>query len=146
MKINKDLIVEGTNYTLEDIPFEDVYSTTEVKTNKKWIDGKPIYRLVYMDNKAYAAKSAFHISLESYINPDTINQITHFECYTKRNNSSGKAGIFFSNRAHPSSWDYQSTAYLGMQSGKFSLTFETSTSSGTGSGIFAIIEYTKTTD
>ena len=51
MKINKDLIVEGTNHTLGDIPFDisDVYSTKEVKTNKVWIDGKPIYRKVIKD-------------------------------------------------------------------------------------------------
>lgn len=50
MKINKDLIVEGTNHTLEDIPFDidlsDVYSTNETKTNKVWIDNRPIYRRV----------------------------------------------------------------------------------------------------
>ena len=28
------------------IAADDTYSTTEVKTNKKWIDGKPIYRKV----------------------------------------------------------------------------------------------------
>lgn len=51
MQINKDLIVEGTNHTLGDIPFDisDVYSTSEVKTNKVWIDGKPIYRKVIKD-------------------------------------------------------------------------------------------------
>lgn len=51
MQINKDLIVEGTNHTLGDIPFDisDVYSTKEVKTNKVWIDGKPIYRKVIKD-------------------------------------------------------------------------------------------------
>lgn len=26
---------------------KDVYSTTEIKTNKIWIDGKPIYKTVY---------------------------------------------------------------------------------------------------
>lgn len=50
MQINKDLIVEGTNHTLEDIPFDidlsDVYSTAEKKTNKVWIDNRPIYRRV----------------------------------------------------------------------------------------------------
>lgn len=34
--INKDMI-------------QDVYSTKEVKTNKVWIDGKPIYRKVIKD-------------------------------------------------------------------------------------------------
>ena len=38
MKINNDLIEK------------DTYSTTEVKTNKVWIDGKPIYRKVVFDS------------------------------------------------------------------------------------------------
>lgn len=46
MKINKDLIISGTNMTLGDIAYKDTYSTTETKTNKVWIDGKPIYRKV----------------------------------------------------------------------------------------------------
>ena len=48
MEINGDLLISDTNYTLGDIPFVDVYSTTETKTNKVWIDGKPIYRRVFI--------------------------------------------------------------------------------------------------
>lgn len=47
MQINKDLIISGTGVTLEEtINQPDIYSTTETKTNKVWIDGKPIYRKV----------------------------------------------------------------------------------------------------
>ena len=34
----------------EKVEADDVYSTTEVKTNKKWIDEKPIYRKVIQVN------------------------------------------------------------------------------------------------
>lgn len=50
MKINKDLIISDTNYTLGDIAYKDIYSTSEVKTNKTWINGKPIYRKVIQTN------------------------------------------------------------------------------------------------
>lgn len=46
MQINKDLVISGTNMTLGDTAYKDIYSTTETKTNKVWIDGKPIYRKV----------------------------------------------------------------------------------------------------
>ena len=34
----------------DDANYKDVYSTSEVKTNKVWIDGKPIYRRVWHGN------------------------------------------------------------------------------------------------
>lgn len=46
MKINNALL--DIDYIKEQV--EDVYSTTEVKTNKRWIDNKPIYRKVVQFN------------------------------------------------------------------------------------------------
>ena len=57
MNINKKLldIFKNTKTTSDEYTYtcsyindlvEDVYSTSEVKTNKVWIDGKPIYRKV----------------------------------------------------------------------------------------------------
>ena len=46
MKISKDLIISETNMTLGETAYKDVYSTSGVKTNKIWIDGKPIYKKV----------------------------------------------------------------------------------------------------
>ncbi len=45
----------------ESISLEDSYSTTEVKTNKTWVDGKPIYR------KVVALPTAKNVSDSSYI-------------------------------------------------------------------------------
>lgn len=54
MKINEDLIVGNTKYSLKDICNTldnfDTYSINEIKTNKVWIDGKPIYRKCWLVN------------------------------------------------------------------------------------------------
>ena len=72
MKINKDLIVSDTNYTLGDIPFVDVYSTTETKTNKVWIDGKPIYRKVFVYTGTIRPSAADVVVANlSDVNPNT---------------------------------------------------------------------------
>lgn len=47
MKINKDLIISDTNYTLGDITKDKRYSTKETFTGKYWINGKPIYRKTF---------------------------------------------------------------------------------------------------
>lgn len=52
--INKDMI-------------QDVYSTKEVKTNKVWIDGKPIYRtvlsgMIFDENKDHNIKNIDNIT------------------------------------------------------------------------------------
>lgn len=39
-------VVNENDDTVQEIINGEVYSTNEVKTNKKWIDGKPIYRIV----------------------------------------------------------------------------------------------------
>ena len=40
--------VDTNTSDIQDIKDAEVYSTNEVKTNKKWVDGKPIYRKVFM--------------------------------------------------------------------------------------------------
>jgi len=43
--LNGDLPVIDEKTKLKDLK-DDIYSTNEIKTNKVWIDGKPIYRKV----------------------------------------------------------------------------------------------------
>lgn len=51
MEINKDIFLSGTNIRLSDLQNpNDYYSTTEVKTNKIWTDGRSIYRIVMYKN------------------------------------------------------------------------------------------------
>lgn len=46
--IGNPIVLSGTGYTIYADGYNevDIYSTSEVKTNKVWIDGKPIYRVV----------------------------------------------------------------------------------------------------
>lgn len=48
----------------------EVYSTSEVKTNKIWIDNKPIYRIVYQVSNLVAGNNYFGdtTGIEEYIN------------------------------------------------------------------------------
>lgn len=53
------------------------YSTTEVKTNKTWIDGKPIYRRVFTNLSVTATDNNWH---NLFANDDNIQTITNFNC------------------------------------------------------------------
>ena len=87
--------IEGAYYT-------DTYSTTETKTNKVWIDGKPIYRKVYTGTTG----SSGSVIIDSNINKN--NALINCGGYVE--NSSGNKtnigaylnsdyynGIFFDN-------------------------------------------------
>lgn len=65
MKINKDLIISDTNYTLGDIPFKDIYSTGETLTNKVFLN-KPVYRRVFELNLNGNAQSYIDLSSIKY--------------------------------------------------------------------------------
>ena len=61
------------------------YSTTEVNTQKKWINGKDIYRKVYNIARLQANTAT---NLDSSINTSTVQSIVHFEgCATDKNNA-----------------------------------------------------------
>ena len=59
---------------------KDVYSTDEVKTNKVWIDGKPIYRKVNPYEVSSTSDSYFDLGLLNIQNVETIinAQVTRF--------------------------------------------------------------------
>lgn len=64
----RDTVPEGAevDYNGETVPtgweevpsYEHIYSTSEVKTNKKWIDGKPIYRKTFTDTYPSSSTTA----------------------------------------------------------------------------------------
>ena len=109
---------------------QDVYSTDEVKTNKVWIDGKPIYRKVFVNNYSQGlTTSSFATGLSN------INEITYLRTTLIRSNDyeepwyssqSDWCRVFFRNSAN--TIEVRSPA-LGYQI-----------------IVKSIIEYTKTTD
>lgn len=115
------------NFTDEmECAYQDIYSTTEVKTNKVWIDGKPIYRKVY--NVSITSDSHL-IDTMSYV--DTVTSL--------------EGMVIASNNLYlpyNSSTVYNTPVF---NYGNKNLTWSSS-NYAVVSSITVIIEYTKTTD
>lgn len=106
-----------------------IYSEEEVKTNKTWIDGKPIYRLVkvYTPTSSTATYSLDNLSIDTLIDIKhrivrEYNENTDFDNYY--NNSTDYYRLFYRNQSKV-------------------LEYRSSITNGT---VTVILEYTKTTD
>jgi len=130
MKINSDLIIDGINKTLKDIPFEDRYSINEIKTNKFWLDGKPIYRKV-LDTGSITANQEKGIS--TGLAKGTIDNIIRIDGFIKVGFGTIPTG--FTNSG------FQTCVYYNSTSNIASIISQTNANSG-----YIILEYTKTTD
>ena len=112
----------------------NVYSTDEIKTNKTWIDGKPIYRKVinigYLPNKN--AKLVNH-------NISDIDKITYQYAI-----ASDSGGLTYS-VPHVASPNMGNSMTMAMRSNKEWVQINCS-SDMTSYTAYFILEYTKTTD
>lgn len=99
----------------------ETYSTTEVKTNKTWIDGKPIYRIVLTTTSSITSSSSSWGGLET-----TISNLNLERCIYADVAASG-GGNF----------PVQFSATSG---------FRTYGDAVANAGVNIILEYTKTTD
>lgn len=59
---------------------DNIYSTDEIKTNKIWIDGKPIYRKVYIENNPTTGSWA-------YVDTDNNYEIKTYKGFYQRTNN-----------------------------------------------------------
>lgn len=115
----------------EKIAKDGVYSTTETKTNKVWIDGKPIYRKVVVTTSDIAGGGYIPIS-------SNIDMLVDF----------GGTGYFGSNR-YLRQFPWLAADYQGTLNGYNSTSayYYSNTQTGVlGSGSKLWFEYTKTTD
>lgn len=106
---------------------DDVYSTDEVKTNKKWVDGKPIYRKCYNGTVA-GSQTVLENSndIETLISVSGSVYKANWGCYNIGSYSTNEAyGGIFINLVNNSK-----VLYTPSQSA--------------GSTFVAILEYTKT--
>lgn len=109
----------------------ETYSTDEVKTNKVWIDGKPIYRKV-VSAKA-PSKAATWVAMTSGLNANEILSYTGY--------------VEFSNSEHKLLANGTSQfTYFQLNKGTHELYCATNDTGFFGKNIKIIIEYTKTTD
>lgn len=102
---------------------EDVYSTEEVKTNKVWIDGKPIYRKVFVKPNINISSGTYNLNIN--INFETLISLQ---------------GMFKNNNGNYPLNNSESQLY-------YDTSVKVRTIGNWGSGdITIILEYTKTTD
>lgn len=118
----------NTNETnISNIKSAMAYSTTEVKTDKVWIDGKPIYTIVF-NYQTPSSTTNNSVSIDvSGLNVDNFINIYGF--------SNDKNFIIGGN-----------TQAIGWNTAKTSVMIYFNNSSALSYKGYAIIEYTKTTD
>ena len=127
----------------EKVEADDTYSETEVKTNKVWIDGKPIYRVVRHVWEGISPVSGYtwNSSNSTYTGQFTTNAdvITDISALLRvwngtKNLWSRQCGQGW-NSAPNIIWQGNNEVYHNMSS-----------SYGSNNSVYIIIEYTKTTD
>ena len=120
-KLNKDLLPK------------EVYSTDEIKTNKVWIDGKPIYRQVINITGDSSQSQAIAII-------SNIDNIVNMFGWVKSGNIHRNCSTAFFNGAAWTSQLYRNSQYINLECGSNFANFKN------GATITLICEYTKTTD
>lgn len=125
---NKTSVVNAIN----ELKDAEIYSTNEVKTNKTWIDGRPIYR------------KCINVGTISSIGNYTFNHnIQNIARYTSIS-AIGNSGNTYYNVPFASNQGMFSGVGFGIRSA--SLTQIQIYAGATGHSFVAIIEYTKTTN
>lgn len=118
-------------YSCDYLNNNDTYSTNEIKTNKRWINGKPIYRKVITGNMSEGTKAHGITDL------DTFTYIGGFF----HNPNSGK--YFAIPSVRPQYPEYA----VGVFADNVNLLLERAGSAQSATHTFAVtLEYTKTTD
>lgn len=135
------LYIESTDLDGQYLPVEeDIYSTTETKTNKVWIDGKPIYRKVLVDTYSTAGSSAFTKSIDVGSSIDTMISYDgiYYETGGSLINCINKLGTMTTSGAN-----YQSSFYYHKGSNVIVISMGGKSSAQTVQFVVTV-EYTKT--
>ena len=114
----------------------DVYSTEEVKTNKVWIDNKPVYRKVLVVNQTISSDTTIPSTI-----PDVASDywINYGESYFVAPDTYSHLPLTY---PHPVGLQYQITTWL---SGKDTIALRLGSAQSI-TKMVAVLEYTKTTD
>lgn len=116
----------------------NTFSTSEVKTNDKWIDGKPLYRRTYKIENFTVPSNGEYTYTNTIANLD-VAMFDKSHTFLVRSNGRYMTGIGASNNA-----GYWFDARCITDTGD--LLFMVGSSIASGSTIYATVLYTKTTD
>lgn len=131
--VNNNAMETATNTTnITNIINAEVYSTSEVKTNKVSTDNKPIYRKVIIYTTALTANNNIPHGISN------LKEITDIWGFVPYSTNFYKIGTFEST-TNFIGFSTLSTTYIGLRVGS-------SWSSSFSNGCKIYIEYTKTTD
>lgn len=123
--------VDTNTSEIQSIKDAEVYSTSEVKTNKVWIDGKPVYRKVVQNIVPTG------LGINIYTMNDIENVVDYYGIYHQNNGFEKRINFYFSD-----------TDYMTLNFNRKNHTFildNTSNYNNNGT-VSLIIEYIKTTD
>lgn len=121
----------NADYIYEYKPAQIEYSVNEVDTGNKWIDGKPIYRIVMENTLTLAADTTFG-TMPAY------ETIVSCYCIAKIGTETKPVPYcFYNNDNWEINWTIQANGTIMMQAGS---------SHRVSATVHFIIEYTKTTD
>lgn len=127
------LIIEESDLDFQGLDYvEDVYSTDEVKTNKRWINGKPVYRRVFN----LTSPSTTGQWTDYSHNIANIDEFINCKAYLKL--SSGEQ--FFADFAESSTYYFNFVPKVNMFSTRIGF------AGYANKTMRVIVEYTKTTD
>lgn len=119
------LYIESTDLDFQGEIVNDIYSTSEIKTNKIWIDGKPIYRKVVQTDNVAFSNSGTLIST-GMLNVDSIIKIN--------------LSMLFADGNWYTHWHFTDITYKKDTNQVLLYT----DSSATFTRVYVILEYTKT--
>ena len=112
---------------------KQVYSTTETKTNKVWIDNKPIYRKVYKFTNPSTSSPGYNLDIN---NLGDITHISFIGDYNYNNYRYRRESTYFASN------DYMNCF---IRDNTIQLRFESNFRAGINT-LYVTLEYTKTTD
>ena len=136
MSIIKKQEYDYAAFTDDENGIFEYYSTTETKTNKIWIDGKPIYRKVLVVNQTISSDTTIPSTIPNNASDYWIN---YGESYFVAPDSYSHLPLTY---PHPVGLQYQITTWLG---GKDTIALRLGSAQSI-SKMVAVLEYTKTTD
>ena len=121
----------------------DEYSTSEVKTNKVWIDGRPIYRKTFVYGTSY-----FTTQRQDIVhNIANIGMVIHHECFLYRPTRDTNTWRQFPSIYYGNLQGWGGQLFVTSTLFKFELgTNLLSELRTTNAQTFVTVEYTKTTD
>lgn len=131
---NLNLLQDNVEDAIDEVTILDIYSTSETKTNKIWINNKPIYRKIIdvgnLPNNDYKAINHNIENIDELVNVSAI--AVSSGGYYFNIPFVGTPGLFSSTR-------------IGIRANSVNIQIASTTDASTYTA-YAILEYTKTTD